>query len=451
MLLADEPLRSAELDEVAAGRRWLGVWGADPAPGEGEPARVVREATAAPRGRQDVLLGRRRRARRPRRGPRRRGPARRLRRPRRRRRDRPRVVRGAGHARVREPPRALPRRPRARAARRPRRAAARAVVLARRHPDGRDLGRHRRRRPRRRARRARAARLRRRRPRRARRRADRRARADHRPVAGRGRRRADAHPEAAMRALSVRLREEVRAPRRRSSTRRCGRRARGRWRAAAPSTARAATCASSCFSTGSTRCSCAPDARRSTGDASRREHFEALYAANPDPWGYGSSPYERAKYDRTLAALPGGGSGGPSSWAAPSASSASCSPPVARTCWRSTSSRGGRLAKRRTPAGSPTCGRAPRRCRTRPPGRFDLIVCSEILYYWDRPDVEAFCASALRALGDRGCLIAVDWRGRAPTPLDGPSSTECWRTPRPERHTRSELTVLPLDRWEAPR
>jgi alkylation response protein AidB-like acyl-CoA dehydrogenase len=41
-LLADEPLRSSHLDDVAAGRRWLGVWGADPAPGEGEPARVVR-------------------------------------------------------------------------------------------------------------------------------------------------------------------------------------------------------------------------------------------------------------------------------------------------------------------------------------------------------------------------------------------------------------------------
>ena len=41
-LLAEEPLRSAHLEEVAAGRRWLGVWGADPAPGEGEPARIVR-------------------------------------------------------------------------------------------------------------------------------------------------------------------------------------------------------------------------------------------------------------------------------------------------------------------------------------------------------------------------------------------------------------------------
>lgn len=41
---APEPLRSAELEEVAAGRLLLGVWGADPIPGEGEPARLVRDA-----------------------------------------------------------------------------------------------------------------------------------------------------------------------------------------------------------------------------------------------------------------------------------------------------------------------------------------------------------------------------------------------------------------------
>jgi alkylation response protein AidB-like acyl-CoA dehydrogenase len=37
-LLAPEPLRSAELEAVAAGELRLGVWGADPIPGEGEPA-----------------------------------------------------------------------------------------------------------------------------------------------------------------------------------------------------------------------------------------------------------------------------------------------------------------------------------------------------------------------------------------------------------------------------
>jgi alkylation response protein AidB-like acyl-CoA dehydrogenase len=40
-LLAPEPLRSAELEAVAAGELLLGVWGADPIPGEGAPARLV--------------------------------------------------------------------------------------------------------------------------------------------------------------------------------------------------------------------------------------------------------------------------------------------------------------------------------------------------------------------------------------------------------------------------
>jgi hypothetical protein len=26
------------------------------------------------------------------------------------------------------------------------------------------------------------------------------------------------------------------------------------------------------------------------------EHFDALYAADPDPWNFAASPYERAKY-----------------------------------------------------------------------------------------------------------------------------------------------------------
>jgi alkylation response protein AidB-like acyl-CoA dehydrogenase len=40
-VLAPEPLRSEELAAVCAGRLRLGVWGADPIPGEGKPARLV--------------------------------------------------------------------------------------------------------------------------------------------------------------------------------------------------------------------------------------------------------------------------------------------------------------------------------------------------------------------------------------------------------------------------
>ena len=43
--LAPEPLRARELEAVAAGELLLGVWGADPIPGEGEPARLVETET----------------------------------------------------------------------------------------------------------------------------------------------------------------------------------------------------------------------------------------------------------------------------------------------------------------------------------------------------------------------------------------------------------------------
>src|SRR6202012_3659793 len=42
-LAAQEPLLSDELARIGAGELLLGVWGADPAAGEGEPARLVRD------------------------------------------------------------------------------------------------------------------------------------------------------------------------------------------------------------------------------------------------------------------------------------------------------------------------------------------------------------------------------------------------------------------------
>lgn len=42
--IAPEPLRTRELKGIAAGDLLLGVWGADPIPGEGVPARLVRSA-----------------------------------------------------------------------------------------------------------------------------------------------------------------------------------------------------------------------------------------------------------------------------------------------------------------------------------------------------------------------------------------------------------------------
>ena len=36
----------------------------------------------------------------------------------------------------------------------------------------------------------------------------------------------------------------------------------------------------------------------------RPEYFDALYRADPDPWKFAASPYERDKYTLTLDAMP---------------------------------------------------------------------------------------------------------------------------------------------------
>ena len=33
-------------------------------------------------------------------------------------------------------------------------------------------------------------------------------------------------------------------------------------------------------------------------------YFDDVYRANEDPWAFATSPYERAKYEATMAALP---------------------------------------------------------------------------------------------------------------------------------------------------
>jgi alkylation response protein AidB-like acyl-CoA dehydrogenase len=43
LLAADDPAVAGDLDEISAGRLWLGLWGADPVDGEGDPARLTGE------------------------------------------------------------------------------------------------------------------------------------------------------------------------------------------------------------------------------------------------------------------------------------------------------------------------------------------------------------------------------------------------------------------------
>ena len=136
-------------------------------------------------------------------------------------------------------------------------------------------------------------------------------------------------------------------------------------------------------------------------------YFDRLYERDEDPWRFESSPYEKAKYEATLDAL-----GSPERRFG-RAFEAGCSIGVF------TELLAGRCDDLLAVDLSPIAvERAKERLRGRdhvkveqralpeelPDGPFDLVVCSEILYYWSAGLLE-------RSLGD---LERADWSGRQP-------------------------------------
>ena len=140
-------------------------------------------------------------------------------------------------------------------------------------------------------------------------------------------------------------------------------------------------------------------------------YFDAMYQARPIR---GASRTAGTNSANTRSAWPSSrppGTAGPSSPAAPSACSPRCSPGAATRSWRATSP-GPRSAP---PPGAPA--ELPHvRVEQRdiagqwPSGRFDLIVFSEILYYFGDHDLEQVLKNAVAALEPEGTLLAVHWR-----------------------------------------
>lgn len=186
------------------------------------------------------------------------------------------------------------------------------------------------------------------------------------------------------------------------------------------------------------------------------ERFERAYAADPDPWRYETSDYERRKYAATLAAVPEG--------TIDRALELGCSigvftsrlqPRCRELVATDLSARAVRAARERLRRLGRAEGVLIERRDLReglPPGRFDLIVCSEILYYW-RPDEALSCLRRIeRALVPGGSFVAVHWRGVDPTaPSDGEAVHRLLsaRTGLAHLDSRHDPSYL-LDRWERP-
>jgi predicted TPR repeat methyltransferase len=152
-----------------------------------------------------------------------------------------------------------------------------------------------------------------------------------------------------------------------------------------------------------------------------REYFEGLYAESDDPWNFEASEYERNKYTRTLAVL--GERTFPRALEA-GASIGVFTEMLADRCDEllavDVSERAVEAARRRL------SGRGHVRVERRtlpeqmPEGPFDLIVASEVLYYFPREEMLTVLRGFERALARGGSLLAVHWRRETETyPLQG--------------------------------
>jgi cyclopropane fatty-acyl-phospholipid synthase-like methyltransferase len=181
------------------------------------------------------------------------------------------------------------------------------------------------------------------------------------------------------------------------------------------------------------------------------DHFEALYAADPDPWNFAASPYERAKYALTLNAIPKPRSR--------SALEVGCSIGVLT---RSLASRCDTLIA--VDAAQAPLVEARRRCADLPSvsfeqmfvpeqwpdGVFDLILLSEVVYYLNPEDVGRLAARAAHSLPMGGSVILVHWTGSTDYPLSGDEAVALfvqWMGPsfvveRTDRYAEFRLDVL---------
>jgi SAM-dependent methyltransferase len=140
-------------------------------------------------------------------------------------------------------------------------------------------------------------------------------------------------------------------------------------------------------------------------------YFDAMYQAAADPWGFEEQWYEQRKYAITLALLPARRY---RRALEPGCSIGVFTRMLARRCDVLLScdlaAAAVRAAARRT-RDLPQA-RVEQRdiARQWPSGRFDLVVFSEILYYFGDHDLEQVLDRAVAALEPDGTLLAVHWR-----------------------------------------
>ncbi len=158
------------------------------------------------------------------------------------------------------------------------------------------------------------------------------------------------------------------------------------------------------------------------------EVFERLYAERSDPWDFETSPYERAKYADTLAALDGrryrsGLELGCSIGVMTEALAARCDAllsvdisdtALARARTRCAALPGVRFVQAALPDGLPALDR----------GSCDLVVLSELLYFLSPDDIDRLMSGVLAAAAPDARILLVNWTGHTDTPCTGDQAAD---------------------------
>lgn len=153
----------------------------------------------------------------------------------------------------------------------------------------------------------------------------------------------------------------------------------------------------------------------------KRKAFEDLYDRDRDPWDVETSDYERQKRGATLAALPAGRFGhvldiGCSTGVL----TAELAPLADRLVAVDVAENALEVARSRVVGQSHVQfirGEVP---RDWPPGHFDLILFSEVLYFLSAEDVALASQRAWKSIDADGVCLLINWTGPNDLPVDGP-------------------------------
>jgi 2-polyprenyl-3-methyl-5-hydroxy-6-metoxy-1,4-benzoquinol methylase len=180
-------------------------------------------------------------------------------------------------------------------------------------------------------------------------------------------------------------------------------------------------------------------------------HFDRLYQANPDPWGFRTNSYEQAKYQHTIDVLNGR--------RFVSALEVGCSIGVLTRMLAPQCDRLLALDLVDQPLAT-----AARHCADQPwvefqrmqipdawpARRFDLILLSEVLYFLTPSDIDRCVRRVVDSLLPGAAVLLVNWLGRTDDPCSGDQaadrfiagSAETLAIARQERRPRYRLDLL---------